>query len=360
MENILKKKKIVFIESNFYKSGPNNQLQYILTNLKNFSYKILILSSHDNRITLKNKHVLNLPQGLVAFFFFKKISNFLRSVNYDIIHINSSFRALLIISVLSKNKNNILYVLRNDPLKVWDDNYPPFLSKILSKIYLNLLKKVNIVFCSKSLYLKYNHYFENKNYVIQNSIKVNKENKEKKINKHEIKFFTLSRLIKTKNISFLIKTFKNNNFFSNHKLYIIGDGNEKNNIIKMCEGVKNIFIEGYSNNVHKVFDEKDVLLSSSTTEGLPNSVLEALSNNIPCILSDIDQHNEIYEGVDILKNLIFKNNESIELIRCVKYLIDNENEVRANMKRVIKNFSVEKMVTSYEDFYNKLCSNQNY
>ena len=30
------------------------------------------------------------------------------------------------------------------------------------------------------------------------------------------------------------------------------------------------------------------------------------------------------------------------------------------MKKVIKNFSVEKMVTSYEDFYNKLCSNQNY
>ena len=72
------------------------------------------------------------------------------------------------------------------------------------------------------------------------------------------------------------------------------------------------------------FNETDILLSSSTTEGLPNSVLEALSNNIPCILSDIDQHNDIYEGIDTLKNLIFKNNKSIELIKCIKYLIDNE------------------------------------
>ena len=75
---------------------------------------------------------------------------------------------------------------------------------------------------------------------------------------------------------------------------------------------------------------------------MPNSVLEALSNNIPCILSDIDQHNEIYEGIDTLKNLIFKNNKRIELIKCIKYLIDNENEVRAKYEESDKNFSVEK------------------
>ena len=128
----------------------------------------------------------------------------------------------------------------------------------------------------------------------------------------------------------------------------------------MCKGTRNIFVKGHVHDVQRIFNETDILLSSSTTEGLPNSVLEALSNNIPCILSDIDQHNEIYEGIDTLKNLIFKNNKRIELIKCIKYLIDNENDVRANMKKVIKNFSVEKMVTSYEDFYNKLCTNQNY
>lgn len=353
-------KKILFVESTLFKSGPNNQLGYIIDNLKEYSYKILTFSNGD-QLKGKNLFYLKIPQGIRGIFYLKYIKNFIESCDHDLIHINSSFRVLLFLNFLIKDKSKVLFVLRNDPSKVWGDKYPFFLSSILSKIYMIILKKINIVFCSKSLFEKYKTNFsQKKNCIIQNSVNIIKNTSERKINTSKIKFLILSRLLKTKNIPFLIKTFKNDNFFSRHQLYIAGDGNQKNKIIKMCQGARNIFVKGHVHDVRKIFDETDILLSSSTTEGLPNSVLEALSNNIPCILSDIDQHNEIYESVDSLKNLIFKNNESIELIKCVKYLIDNENEVRANMKKVIKNFSVEKMVTSYEDFYNKLCSNQNY
>ena len=348
-------KKILFVESTLFNCGPNNQLDYITDNLKEYSYKILILSDGD-QLKEKNLTYLKIPLGIKGIFCLKNIKKFIENYNYDLIHINSSFRVLFFLNILVKDKSKILFVLRNDPLKVWSDKYNSLFSSILSQVYISMLKKINIVFCSKTLSEKYKIIFnQKKNCVIQNSINIIKNIPEKKINSNKIKFLVLSRLLKTKNIPFLIKTFKNDSFFSNHQLYIVGDGNQKNNIIKMSKSAKNIFIKGYIHDVKKVFDETDVLLSSSTTEGLPNSVLEALSNNIPCILSDINQHSEIYEGQEILKNLIFKNNQSLDLIKCIKFLLNNEDRIREDIENVINNFSTEKMVKNYEKFYSKLC-----
>ena len=77
-----------------------------------------------------------------------------------------------------------------------------------------LLKKINIVFCSKSLFEKYKKKFtQKKNCIIQNSVDIVKNTSERRINTSKIKFLILSRLLKTKNIPFLIKTFKNDDFF---------------------------------------------------------------------------------------------------------------------------------------------------
>lgn len=358
MKKFNKKNKIIFIESTFLSSGPNNQLKNIIKNLKNFSYKLLVLSDHNHNLKLSNKHTLNIPKGMRGIFFLKKISNFLNKNDYDLIHLNSSFRALFFINLIVKNKSRIIFVLRNDPTKVWIDKFPFYISYLFEKVYIYLIKKMNIVFCSYTLSKKYKKLIKNKNCVIQNSINLlKKKRKLKKINEKKIKFLVLSRLIKTKNIEFLIKSFKENEFFSNHELYIAGDGNMKKKLKKISLGTKNIFFKGYISNITNLFEKIDILLSASITEGLPNSALEAMSHNIPCILSNIPQHKEIFYKTDYLRNLIFKNNDVNDLIKCTRYFLNNKKEVRLETSKVIKNFSVKKMSKKYENFYELICSN---
>ena len=165
----------------------------------------------------------------------------------------------------------------------------------------------------------------------------------------------LSRLIDSKNIEFLINTFKENQFFDNHKLYIAGDGKLKKKFKNLSNKKKNIHILGHVRETKKLINNVDILLSASKTEGLPNSVLEAINQNTPCILSNIDQHKEIYAKNYVLQKLIFKNNDQKNLIKCIKYLLKKENLIKQNMMKLIKNYSVKSMVKKYEDFYSSIC-----
>ena len=90
---------------------------YIIDNLKEYSYKILIFSNGD-QLNGKNLFYLKIPQGIRGIFYLKYIKNFIKNCDYDLIHINSSFRVLLFLNFLIKDKSKVLFVLRNDPLKV--------------------------------------------------------------------------------------------------------------------------------------------------------------------------------------------------------------------------------------------------
>jgi hypothetical protein len=358
MSNQFTKKKIIYVESNLMEAGPINQLNYIINNLTNFSHKLLVLSNNNSHEKIEEKVYLNIPPGFSGIFSLKKILRYFQNNKFDIIHINSSFRALLFLNLIFKKKSRIIYVLRNDPFYVWRDKHSLVFSYILRKIYLLLIQNVNVVFCSKTLSYKYKNIIKHKHCVIQNSINLieNKINK-RSLKNNTLRFVVLSRLIKTKNIEFLINAFKDYDFFQNHELHIAGKGNLEKKLIKISGNAKNIFFKGYEQNINNFFNDADIMLSASTTEGLPNSVLEALNNNVPCILSNIPQHKEIYENTNNLKNLIFTNNSADDLIRCIKYLIINQNTVKLEINNLIKNFSSKEMSKKYETFYKKICLN---
>ena len=85
-------------------------------------------------------------------------------------------------------------------------------------------------FVQKSLFKKYKTNFsQNKNCIIQNSVNITKNTSERRINTNKIKFLILSRLLETKNIPFLIKTFKNDNFFLNINCILLEMETKKQN-----------------------------------------------------------------------------------------------------------------------------------
>ena len=342
--------KILFIENNYARSGPVNQLINLVKGLdkKKFKLEILYLIKKKNFHKIKT-HARSLPKGFFSIFFLLKLKRKINLIQPDVIHVNSSFRCLLYTYIL--NLKNVVFVLRNDPKIVWSDNYGMINQIILKNLYLILLSKVNLICCSKFLFDKYAHYSTKKKFIIYNSVK--KQN-EKKKSKGKT-FLVLSRIIKTKNIFFLVNAFKSLKELSNYNLFIAGEGNLQRDL-KLFIGntCKNIKYLGYKRNVDKLFKLTDYNLSASITEGFPNSVLEALSRKIPAILSDIPQHQEIYKSEKLLKKLIFKNNSKKSLLRAINFLIKNEKIIKKKIDRINNKFSLKNMIKSYEKVYLKI------
>ena len=98
----------------------------------------------------------------------------------------------------------------------------------------------------------------------------------------------------------------------------------------------------------------DCYISSSTLEGLPISVLEAMYCGLPCILSDIPQHKEIaYKGNIILP---FDEKQWTDEINRIARLspLDRMNRSLEMRDYTIENFSLVKMHTEYDKIYQEM------
>ena len=115
-------------------------------------------------------------------------------------------------------------------------------------------------------------------------------------NNDKVIFIYVARLIPIKNHVFLLDVIKK----CDEKAHFIfvGEEDSAKSIRKKteeCGLVNRITFTGLvsRNEVFKILKNADYYISSSTLEGLPVSVLEAMYCGLPCVLSDIPQHREI-------------------------------------------------------------------
>ena len=107
----------------------------------------------------------------------------------------------------------------------------------------------------------------------------------------------LGRFIKSKDIETLINAFSlvagtNKDL----RLILIGDGPEKDNIISLIKksGLKdNIIMTGMINDPGEILRKSDMFVFPSLIEGLSNSLIEAMSFKLPCIVSNIPGNVEV-------------------------------------------------------------------
>ena len=77
---------------------------------------------------------------------------------------------------------------------------------------------------------------------------------------------------------------------------LLGDGSDFDDLKKLYGNISNIMMTGSVSNVNEYLQASDIYISSSKSEGLPNGVLEAMAVGLPVILSNIEQHKEIYDA----------------------------------------------------------------
>ncbi|MBC8228547.1 glycosyltransferase family 4 protein, partial [bacterium] len=307
-----KRFKICYLVSTLRKSGPTNQLYGLIKNLDRSIFSPIILtlspepqnSKYADFVKLDVEiRTLELSRIGMVLRGKKKLLKMIEKLQPDLIH-TTGIRPDLYASKYLKG-----YIHCSTMRNYVFDDYPVKFGKIIGTsmafIHISILSKIEFsISCSYAISnkLKRNHGIETK--VIQNGIDTEyfspisfdgkqKLRKELNLSNDKILFVSAGALSKRKDPITLIKAFKLSKISNEAQLVILGDGP----LYSSCKKIKDdsIILKGHIDNVVDYLRACDVYVSASRSEGLPNSVLEAMGTKLPVLLSDIQQHKEILE-----------------------------------------------------------------
>jgi glycosyltransferase involved in cell wall biosynthesis len=169
-------------------------------------------------------------------------------------------------------------------------------------------------------------------------------------------FITVGSLIPRKNARLIIEAFElwKTETLSPGSLVILGDGVERQELEALASHA--IHFMGNVSNIADYLGSADYFVSASLSEGLPNTVLEALASGLPVIFSDIPSHLEIFDECKGACR-IFKLSDGVSgLVDEFKGVGSNfDNSSNEDAKRVANDiFSASVMSKHYQDYYLKV------
>ena len=143
----------------------------------------------------------------------------------------------------------------------------------------------------------------------------------------------------------------------NAELHLIGKGPLEEQLKRYADTVakgKVVFVGALTrDDVYKRLSESDLYISTSSYEGMPLSLLEALSCALPCVVSDIEQHREVLEKCPGDFKVALTIGDFVNAIKEIQNMSEKERKKLGEKCRVDANehFSVEKMHEKYDAVY---------
>lgn len=171
---------------------------------------------------------------------------------------------------------------------------------------------------------------------------------------------SVGRLEEQKNFQLLINAFSV--FCKNHpsaSLKIYGEGSLKSELEKLISELNLVNkVKLCGNSTKWIEDNCDcsLFINSSLYEGMPNSLLEALINGMPCVASDCP----IGGSRELLSNnngLLFSNNNKDDLLAKMNFLYKNEEIIEEYRKANLKmrdNYSPRTIALQWIEFIEDL------
>jgi len=169
----------------------------------------------------------------------------------------------------------------------------------------------------------------------------------------------VGRLVPEKAPDILIKAFKN--LKTDKKLVIVGDSAGTDNYVaelkNLAKDDKRIIFTSYlfGEDLNELYSNAFAYISASKLEGLPITVLEAMSYSLPLILSDIPPHIEPV-SYDNRSGLIFKTNDIDDCRSKIELLLslpeEEVNSMRSASQNIVKEYFIwENIVDQTEQLY---------
>ncbi len=358
--------KVLMISSTAKLGGGPNLMFSLSDNLKDeyeIFYAFPISRSFKNNIFSKN--YAQISERRISFLDVIRLIYFVSKNSINIIHAHgkgASFISRIIAFFLNKP---LIYTYHGIHLECHSKIY-----QYLYIFYENIFGrgdkcKVFVSFSERKYAIKSNLKIGNRNIIINNGVKNRKKNYFKKVldekNKNylnkKINIISIARFVKQKNIHEILQIAL---LVPECNFIVLGDGPLRTEILFMKDEmqINNVDLPGRKNNIFDYLKRADIYLSTSLYEGLPLSVLEAMSVGLPILASnvvgncDTIQHYEsgfLYDLGDI--------NSASKYIR----ILSNDYSLRKSMSkksisRQRKLFAIKKMGNEYSKVYKKYSS----
>ncbi len=365
----MKKIKLLHIQLLPLLSGAQNVMLNLLTSLDMNKYDIYVISKPGGPLVDKLKqlnyhyiHVKSLRRNIsfLDIFAFLDIYKICKRYKFDIVHTHSSKTGFIgrIAARLAKVPK-IIHTVHGFP-------FHPFQPKIIQFFYMTM-EKIASEYCDKVVFVnnseremavKKNIVLAEKAITIFNGIQLPElSNIQKRDNlKDYFVIGSVSRFSRQKNILNVIKVAinvcKKTDII---KFVFIGDGELFSKCRKMVESenlLDRILLPGWQSNVIEWLFNFNVFLLYSKWEGLPVSILEAMSVGLPIVASNIKGNNEL---VNDSNGLLISINDIDKLEEVLISLPDKLSELSSlgknSRKMVEEKFNIKDFLNNYKKLY---------
>jgi L-malate glycosyltransferase len=137
---------------------------------------------------------------------------------------------------------------------------------------------------------------------------------------------------------------------------LAGEGPEKERILGLIHEYKiekAFTLTGFFDNIRNFYEGLDLYINTSLHEGIPMSILEAMAHGLPIIAPNVGGLKEILNN-GCQGYLVDNRNPKVFAEKCIKLYRNRELLLemgKLSRDRVIKEFSLDKMLTKYHDLY---------
>lgn len=349
--------------------GAENQCRILMNEFKkDNNIKIIGILTHRYDESLEKKTTIddipifrvgksgNNKLSILSFYFSLFLFLFKKRNDYDILHVHTISLTSFIVVLFSNifNKKSLQKLTIADEIKDIVGR-KGFKGKIFKSLVMYGLNNGNIVTLTNEGMKEVRDYCKNDTNLFKINNGVDKKifhpidsieaKKKYKFNNEYIYFGFVGRLTKVKGILMLCQEFiKFNREYpkSKFRLAIMGSGefqidSVEEEIKKLSSKNNCIVLLSSEHQPIGFYNAIDMYISNSTKEGMPNTVLEALSCNKKALLSNIPSHIElleenksanisIFNNAKDLNNILFDLYEKFNLEKSIlddKYLIEN-------------------------------------
>ena len=370
-----KKINIAFLVTACKKSGPIEQMLSIFTYMDREKFNPILVTLYDEPtdgtsqlekyLDIGVYHVqVSLGKKDIMIGHTKALKEKLDELNVDIVHALGVFPDF---ALSRMGYPGHVTTLRNFVYEDYPVKFGKALGTVMAKMHLYAMKRtVQTWTCSESLAKKYKEELKLEFPYIQNGVNVSKFTRpsdEEKIvmreklglPKDKIILVYAGQFIARKDQRFLLELFEEERALDDYVLLLLGDGADYAELKEKYGALGNVIMIGSVNNVNEYLQASDIYIASSKSEGLPNGVLEAMATGLPVILSDIEQHKEVYDANTNI-GALYRIGEKKD---CLNKIVAMDSAARESAGREAYNcahdqFSAERMSKQYQDEYLKI------
>ncbi len=356
-----KKLKILMISSSSSLGGGTKHMFTLGENINN-NFKIFYAMPKSKNFSnyLNEENFVEISERKITFRDVYNLKEFIKLNSIDIIHAHGKGAGALsrIIKVLINKK--LIYTFHGIHLQC--HSWPKRLIYIVYEYLTGWLDSCKILVSnSERIYALQSKINLGKNFLIINNgvedkpIKNNMNNFTETIKKKRLgnlSVISICRFVEQKNIKDILKIALK---LPNLTFCIIGDGplwDEINFLIKK-NNLNNVNLLGEKKDIFRYLYESDIYLSTSLYEGLPISILEAMSIGLPIVASNVIGNCDTIENGK--SGFLYKLNDTSNAVYYLQKLAKNFALRRkigsAALKRQRNFFSKNSMISKYIDLY---------